>query len=261
MKHTRRRLFYDIETSFCEGSFWRPGYNQTIHPNQILRQGQIICISWKWEHEDEIHHLDWGIKKQCDKQLIKKFIQQLDKADEIIAHNGDKFDIRWLRARAAYHNLTMKPAYRSIDTYKLVKRYFQLPSYRLGEVAKYFGLKAKKDPGGLETWVDIIINKNQEALNIMIDYCDGDIATLEAIYVKIRRYIKHNLHYAVKDGDDKFMCPECKMLPKWNKTYTTAAGTIKHYMLCRNALCGQYFDINNKTYQDYLKYKVLHLVN
>ena len=29
--YDRKRLFYDIETSYTKGLFWRPGYNQTIH--------------------------------------------------------------------------------------------------------------------------------------------------------------------------------------------------------------------------------------
>ena len=77
MTITRKRLFYDIETSFCEGHFWRAGYNQNILPHQIMRYAQIISVSWKWEGEKEVHHLDWGLKKQCDKQLVKKFIKVL----------------------------------------------------------------------------------------------------------------------------------------------------------------------------------------
>lgn len=257
MGSNRKRLFYDIETSFCEGTFWRPGYNQTIYPNQILKHGQIICISWKWENEDEIHHLDWGLEEQCDKKILEKFIPELDKANEIVAHNGDRFDIKWIRARAAFHGLEMKPGYRTIDTLKLAKKYFALPSYKLEEIANYFDLTAKIDPGGLQTWIDIVIHKDQEALNIMLEYCDGDIVTLEDVYHKLRRYTKHSMNHSVLGGLSKFHCPECAAIGKWNKTYTTAAGTIKHYMKCRDKVCGTYWDINNKTYMDYIQYKLL----
>lgn len=261
MKNTKKRLFYDIETSFCEGTFWRPGYNLSIHPNQILKHGQIICISWKWEGVDEIHHLDWGIEKQCDKALLKTFIKELNKADEIVAHNGNRFDIKWIRARAAFHNLDMKPFYRMIDTLKMTKQLFALPSFKLAEIAKYFGLTSKLDPGGLQTWIDIVIHKDQEALDRMIWYCDGDITTLEEVFIKVRRYSKNSSNFAVLSGEGKFMCPECGNLSKWNKTYTTAAGTIKHNMKCRDKVCGQYFQINNKSYQDYLTYKMLNSLN
>jgi DNA polymerase elongation subunit (family B) len=92
----RKRLFFDIESSFNIGIFWRSGYNLTIQPDDIIKERAIICVSWKWEGKDEVHHLQWD-ENQCDKKLLKAFIKQLNKADEIIAHNGDRFDIKWLR--------------------------------------------------------------------------------------------------------------------------------------------------------------------
>lgn len=252
----RKRLFYDIETSFCEGHFWRPGYNQTILPHQITKHAQIICISWKWEGEDEVYHLDWGLKKQCDKSLLKKFIKELDKADEIIAHNGDRFDIKWIRTRAAFHGLQMKHTYNSIDTLKWCKKYLNLPSNKLAEVCKYFNLVNKIDAGGISTWVNVVYHKDRKALDHMLYYCDGDILSLEAVFNKLLPYTKPNLHYSVLRGGEKFQCPNCGKLPKWNKTYTTAAGTVQHYMKCRDKECGTYFKINNKTYQDYITYKI-----
>ncbi len=257
VKPIRKRLFYDIETSFCEGHFWRSGYNQNILPHQIIKHAQIICISWKWEGEDKVHNAHWGLNKQCDKSLLKKFIKELDKADEIIAHNGDRFDIKWIRTRAVFHGLQMKHTYNSIDTLKWVKKYLRLPSNTLAEVCKYYQLEAKRDAGGISTWTDIVFHKSKEALDRMIYYCDGDILSLEAVFNKLLPYARPNTHYGVLRGGEKFHCPECGKLPKWNKTYTTAAGTIQHYMKCRDTKCNTYFKVNNKTYQDYFKFKVL----
>jgi hypothetical protein len=253
---SRKRLFYDIETSFCQGHFWRPGYNQNILPHQVIKHAQIICISWKWEGDDKLYRADWGLTKQCDKKLLTKFIKELDKADEIVAHNGDRFDIKWIRTRALYHDIPMKHHYNSIDTLKLCKRYLKLPSNTLAEVCKYYNLVQKKDPGGIQTWIDIIFGKSKEALDRMLDYCDGDIVSLEAVFNKLKPYVQHNLHYAVLRGDEKFHCPECSRLGMWNKTYTTRAGTTSHYLKCRDASCGKYWKVNNKTYQDYFKYKI-----
>ena len=255
---TRKRLFYDIETSFCQGHFWKPGYNQTVLPSQILKQAQIICISWKWEGDDVIHHADWGLKKQCDKSLLKKFIKELNKADEIVAYNGDRFDIKWIRTRAVFHGLEMRNHYNSIDTLKLCKSYLRLPSNTLAEACKYFNLVQKKDPGGMQTWTDIVFDKSKEALDRMIDYCDGDIDSLEALFEKLKPYVKHKINYAVLKGQEKFHCPECGKLGYLNKTYTTAAGTIQHYMRCSDyPTCGKVYKVNNKTYMDYLKFKMM----
>jgi hypothetical protein len=254
----RKRLFYDIETSFCEGHFWRAGWNQTILPHQIIKYAQIISVSWKWEGLDKVHHLDWGLKKQCDKKLVKKFIKELDKADQIVAHNGDRFDIKWIRTRALFHGLEMRNDYKSIDTLKLCKKYLTLPSNKLSEVAKYFNVQQKRDAGGIDTWINIIFNKDKKALEHMHYYCDGDVETLEQVYKKLSPYIKRSFNYSVLKGDEKFKCPECGNLPHYKYKYTTVAGTVQHHLQCSDREeCKTLFKVNNKTYMDYLQYKMI----
>lgn len=257
MSMKRKRLFYDIETSFCKGHFWRPGYNQRIGPEQILEYAKIISIHWKWEGEDKVYNLDWGLKKQCDKKLVKAFLKQMDKADEIITHNGKRFDTPWIRTRAIKHDIAMRYEYNEIDTYKLCKKYLNLPSNSLKEVCKYFDLENKKDAGGLSTWINVIVNKDKEALDHLLFYGDGDIVSLEAVFNKINGYIKPNMQYAVLRGESKYHCPECGQLGRLRKTYTTAAGTIQHYLSCQSATCVTSFKVNNKTYMDYLQFKII----
>ena len=257
MSLKKKRLFYDIETSFCQGHFWRPGWGVNIMPHQIMKHAQIISVSWKWEGSDKVEHLDWGLNKQCDKQLVKKFIKVLDRADEIVAHNGDRFDIKWIRTRAVFHGLTMKYTYNSIDTLKMCKKYLTLPSNKLSEVAKYFSLQNKRDAGGIQTWINIIFNKSREALDHMHYYCDGDVETLEQVFQLLRPYALHNINYAVLNGGEKYECPSCGKLPHYKMAYTTAAGTLQHYMRCSDRkVCKTTFKVNNKTYMDYLQFKM-----
>lgn len=257
----RKRLFYDIETSQMIFKGWSTG-KQFVGAHQILEHSKIISIHWKWEGEDEeVHNLDWGINKQCDKSLIKKFIKELNKADEIVAHNGDRFDIKWIRARAVFNGLEMRNHYNMIDTYKISKANLRIPSHSLKELCKYYGLAAKVDAGGIDTWDKIQFEKDQEALDHLLYYGDGDIISLEAVYNKLRPYAKHKVNYAVLHGNTKFHCPECSHLGRWNKTYTTAAGTSQILMLCRNTACKTYFKVNNKTYQDYLQFRMINGVD
>ena len=92
---TRNRLFFDIETSFNVGIFWRSGYNLNINPGDIIHERAIICICYKWEGEEEVHSLEWD-SKQSDKAMLKKFLKVMAQANEIVAHNGDRFDMKWL---------------------------------------------------------------------------------------------------------------------------------------------------------------------
>ena len=113
-----RVLIYDIETSPNLGWFWRAGYKQNIQPNQIIKERAIICVSYKWQGEDEVYNLNWD-KNQCDYFLIQQFIEVLNEADLIVAHNGDNFDLKWLKTRALIHNLhkNMLPNYKRKSYY------------------------------------------------------------------------------------------------------------------------------------------------
>jgi len=233
---------------------WRTG-KQYVGANQILEHNKIISAHWKWEGEDKVHHIDWGLNKQCDKKIVETLIKEFDKADEIVAHNGDRFDIKWVKSRAIYHGLEMRSNYRSIDTLKLAKSNLNLPSYSLKELCKYYGLPQKIDAGGIETWQKIQFEKDQEALDHLLFYGDGDIISLEAVFQKLRPYVKLKSNYATLYGNENFFCPECSALPYWNKTYTTLAGTLKHYMKCKR--CNTTFNINNSSYQKYFQYKVM----
>jgi len=252
----RKRLFYDIETSKAVAGIWRTG-KQFVGAHQIIEHTKIICISWKWEHEDKVNHLDWGLKKQCDKKLLEKFIPILESANQSVGHNADGFDLKWIRSRAMFHNIPMSPYFNTIDTYKIIKSICNLPSYSLANSCKYFGLVNKRDSGGDATWNGVQFEKSQEALDTMIHYCDGDILSLQDLYEKVRPYSKTKMHYAVLGSERKFHCPECALLGKWNKTYTTSAGTIQHYLKCRDKKCSTTFKVNNKTYMDYLQYKMV----
>ncbi len=102
-----KRLFFDIETSYYvvpTFQFWKVN----INTDNILRDKKIICICYKWQYEDEVHTLVWD-SKQDDSKLIKDFIQVIKHADEIVAHNGDKFDMKELRTRALLTGNLMFP--------------------------------------------------------------------------------------------------------------------------------------------------------
>jgi predicted PolB exonuclease-like 3'-5' exonuclease len=249
----RKRLFYDIETSFCKGHFWRPGYGQNILPHQITDYAKIISIHWKWEGQKRIKNLNWGLQKQCDKAVLEMFIEEMNKADEIITHNGKRFDTPWIRTRCMFHDIPMNHAYNEVDTYKLAKKYLNLPSYSLKEVCKYYNLPAKIDAGGMDTWVDVVYKKDKNALKHLLYYGNGDITSLEAVYNKFKSYVQHNMHYAVHYGTsyNKWNFPECgNSRMHRDKKYTTKMGTVRMSLRCSDKNCRTAHSVSNKTYQD-----------
>jgi hypothetical protein len=257
MEKKRKRLFYDLETSQIIFKGWRTG-KQFVGAHQILEHQKVISFHWSWEGEDEVHHVHWGLHKQCDKKVMKEIQKQFSKASELVSHNGDKFDMKKIFARMMFHNLDFFKTFKSYDTYKEVKKIASLPSYSLKECCLYFDLPLKLDSGGLETWDAVQFDKDQKALDHLLYYGDGDIVSLKALFEKLKPYMNIKTHHAVLHGGDKWMCPECDSIKvNIKRTYTTAAGTIKHYYHCREDGCGTHYQVNNKTRQDHLQFMMI----
>ena len=248
----RKRLFYDIETSFNVGVFWRTGYNININPQDIIHERSIICICYKWEGEEEIHSLTWS-KNQSDRKMIEQFCRVMAQADEIVAHNGDRFDLKWVRTRALIHGINVMPSPKTIDTLKWAKKYFNFNSNKLDYIAKYLKVGAKMETGGLDLWKDIVFRKDQDALDKMVLYCKQDVNVLEAVFNKLKSYTLPNHNYAVQHGGEKYECPECGSINvRYNKKVVTAAGTVHHWIRCND--CVKHYKINHLVFTKYQTY-------
>lgn len=246
-----KRLFFDIETSYYlvpTFNFWKTN----INPDNIIKEKKIICICYKWQSDDKVHTLVWD-KNQDDTKLIKDFIQVIKKADELIAHNGDKFDIKEIRTRALLTENLMFPVYRTLDTLKKARQYFRFPSNKLDYLGKVLNLGRKLDHEGMKMWIDICEHKDKDALAKMIEYCQNDVILLEDVYHAMSPYIYHNTNFAILKGGKKWHCPECASdNVQLSHTDATAMGVIRRHMKCND--CRKFFKISNKTYLFMLEY-------
>lgn len=241
-----KRLFFDIETSPMIAYTWRVGWKINLNTDNIIEDWRIICISYKWEGEDKVHTLKWD-KNKCDKKLLEKFIKIANQADEIIAHNGDRFDIKKIRTRCIFHRIPMFPKYRSLDTLKKARGNFSFNSNRLDYIAKFLGVGAKLEHEGFQMWVKCM-QGDKQALKDMIKYCEMDIIVLEDVYNELKDYVKHNTHSAVINGGYKHECPNCSNEDATLlKNNVTATGTIKRLMECD--ACEYTYEISNSAYR------------
>lgn len=180
-----KRLIYDIETSPNIVFSWSIGGRQYLSIDNIIQERAIICISWKWEDETEVHSLSWN--KGDDKVMLEKFALVINSADEIVTHNGDNFDTRWVRARCMFHGISVSAKFNSIDTLKLARKQFRLNSNKLNYIAQFLGLGSKIETS-YNLWKEICLNNNEEALTKMVKYCENDVVLLEKVYKALRAY-------------------------------------------------------------------------
>jgi len=246
-----KRLFFDIETSYIKANVWRQG-KQYIRPEQIVTEKKIICISYKWQGDEKVHSLKWD-SRHNDKKLVKDFIKVLGQADEIIAHNGDRFDIKELRTRAILNGVLMFPKYRTLDTLKKARKYFNFTSNKLDLLGNYFNVGRKLDHEGFKLWEKTVEGtkaEQKEYLSKMVSYCEQDVILLEDVFSVLTPYIDHNTNLAVLKGGKKWHCPECASKEvKLSHTDTTPMGYIKRFMSCK---CKKTYHISNRSYTDFL---------
>jgi len=248
-----KRLFFDIETSYVTARLWRAG-KQWVNADNIVTDKKIICISYKWQYEDKVHTLTWD-KNHNDKTLVRRFIKILEQADEIVGHNGDRFDIKELRTRAILNNELMFPMYRTFDTLKKARKYFNFNSNKLDYLGKILNVGRKLDHEGFQLWVDCVDGKPQaqkKALKKMVAYCEMDVILLEDVFLALSPFVDHNTNFAILKGGNLWECPECASSKiKMHHTDTTAMGVIRRHMKCDK--CKKQYKISNKTYMKMLE--------
>lgn len=187
-------LLLDLETSPFLGYTWGK-YEQNVI--KFTQNSQIICISWKWLHHPETYAMaqcdtkGYKAGKLNDKELVKALWELLDKALVVIAHNGDRFDVKVANARFTFYNLPPPSPYRTIDTKKVAKRIGMFPSNKLGDLGPYFGQGEKIETGGFGLWEECMAGK-ASAWKKMKLYNKQDVILLEKVYIHLLPWITNH---------------------------------------------------------------------
>ena len=241
-----KRLFWDLESAPNVGLFWKSGYKINIPPENIIREKAIICICWKWEGHRRVFSLTWD--KGDDKAMVEKFLAVAEEADELVAHNGDKFDIKWFNTQCLIHGLDPIPDFKTIDTLTIARRSFYLNSNKLDYLGTLL-LGRGKDQVNYQLWRDILLYNDCKALDTLVAYCKSDVRILERVYAKVSKFSKAKTHMGVFLGKSPATCAHCGSADvRRKKRNITAMGTVRHNMLCNK--CHKHYTISNKSYQE-----------
>jgi len=231
-------LLFDIETSPMEAYIWQLKQQGWIAPAMLKKPWAILCWSAKWLFDDKVMH---GIVTPAeamhreDASIINDLWALLDEADIIIAHNGARFDVRRMNARFVLNGLNPPMPYRVIDTLRVTRSQFDLPSYKLDYVNMLFGLDTKKgNEEGMDMWKKCIgdfgVDAQPKALGDMSLYCDNDVRILEELYVQIRAWIKGHPNMGLYVDTDGEKCGNCGSTDlDWRGKYYTPAGRFRAF--------------------------------
>lgn len=214
MKKEPKILLYDIETLMNEGFFF--SLYDAINPNFIVKEKSILTIAYKFLGDKGkakgMSIADFAKEGEPfdahnDKALLEAFSKIVNEADYIVGHYSDKFDNKFLQARVMINGLPPLKMPSQIDTYKLVKKHFNLNANRLDYVGKLLGLGGKM-PMNYSYWIECA-KGNLKALKKMLAYNKQDVDLLEAIFKKLLPYVETKINRSLFTKDHNFMCNSC----------------------------------------------------
>lgn len=183
--NNKKILFYDIETEPNAAFVWGT-YEQNVI--KFIKEGGFLCCSLKWANEDKVYFL--GLNTLTPKQLAKQLWNFFNEADIIVAHNGDRFDIKKSNVFFLKSGLTPPSPYKTVDTKKEAKKHFMFNSNKLNDLGVFLGLGEKEDTGGFSLW-EGCMGGDKKAWNKMERYNKQDILLLEKVYYKLLPWMNH----------------------------------------------------------------------
>lgn len=226
-------LLIDIETAPALAYVWAL-FDQNISIDQIVKAGYVLCVSWKWLGEKDVHYIK---VLGNEKAALKNVHQVLDAADIVVHYNGIKFDIPTLNREFLLHNMPPPSPIKQVDLLKIVRRQFKFSSNKLDFVCRQLGLGNKVHHKGMGLWDGCMAGKAAD-WKVMREYNKEDVRLLERLYYRLLPWIVNHpnvtLHTGKVDG-----CPRCGHT-KAQKKQDFHAATIAYTLYqCNN--CHGYF--------------------
>lgn len=163
-------------------------------------RGVILCACYESSKDpgkvhtlrnDEVNARDWrkGVRGN-DKELVKQVSKLVRTHDVIVAHNGSRFDIPFLRTRGLRWGLRPLMEPKIVDPLSIAWRKFKLRSNRLGSISDYLGIKDRKTPLDMSVWADAMLNGSKRSMNLIVKHCVADIKVLSAVLPHVKPFIK-----------------------------------------------------------------------
>jgi hypothetical protein len=241
-----RVLVFDIETSPMLSWHWRC-YDENISPQQVERVSQIMCFAAKWLGEDSVYFKSMEGHK-TDKPVLKDLWNLVDRADIVVAHNGNAFDLKTIRARWIVHGFDPPSPYKSIDTLKLATAVGRFSINKLDYLGKYFSIGRKLEHEGFGLWLKCMAG-DKDAWLRMEGYNVQDVLLLEQLYLKLRPWDKKHPNVALYYDDGLRRCTVCGAASVKSMPHD-AATSVSLFPVFRCTSCGKVMRSRKKIKMD-----------
>ena len=208
--YKKKVLLFDLENTPLISYTWGVWEQDVI---EVKEEWYLLCFAYKWLGEDKVHVIalpdfrGYQKDKKNDFKLVEKLHELFNEASVIIAHNGDKFDIKKANVRFIFHGLEPPHAYKTIDTLKLARKHFHFDSNKLDYLGQYLKVGRKLPHTGKHLWLGCM-EGDPKSWDLMKRYNKQDILLLEKVYLKLRGWGKGQPYMNLILGQIH-ACPQC----------------------------------------------------
>lgn len=168
---------FDIETSALSANF-----------------GIVLCaVVRPWGEEPKVFRIDEypGKMRSDDSALVSAVITELNKYMILVGHNGVRFDRVFLNTRATLHGIPLlNPSGNMIDPVILARKYLRMSYNGLDTIAQYLQTEHQKTPVLGHLWIQAVIDRDENALNAIVEHCIEDVYVLSEVAAKLTPFVK-----------------------------------------------------------------------
>jgi hypothetical protein len=199
--------------------------------------------SWKWGHEKTVRtaalpdYPRYKRNRHDDKDLCVHLRDLLDRADIVVAHNGDAFDVKKINSRLITNGFNPPSPFKTIDTLKVSRGAFKFDSNKLDHIGRYLNEGRKIPNTGAELWRSVVEDGDPKGWATMKRYCKQDTALLARVYERIKPWAKSHPDMRVYTGSDG--CPKCQSRNVQRRGTLVKIKAVCHRFQCRD--CGSWF--------------------
>jgi hypothetical protein len=204
-----RVLIFDVETAPLLSYHWRV-WKENVAPDQLQNRAWMICWAARWAGQKTVRS-DAVTPEEAlaedDSRIVGSLAELVRRADVILAHNVDRFDLPVLNTRLLDLRLEPLPPVRTIDTLKVAKRSFRFTYNRLSYLAEFLGIEAKHQMR-FPDWL-AAVKGDRTAITKMRSYCKQDINVLEQVWTHLQPYAKGTPRLVEATHEMHRACPHC----------------------------------------------------
>lgn len=223
LKTQPKICYLDIEKSFnLSGHFG--AWSQNLRQEAKFRESHILSYCYVFNDDTEIKGSiipadelqqdfidclkEGKVHTTVDELLVLELWALFNNSDVIVAYNGRGFDVKEIQARFLMYGLPPTTPVKVIDPLLIVKDKFRLPFKSLKYVAEFLGVTQKLENSGNDLWKKATMG-DEQALEDMYVYNQGDVTTLREVYKKLQGWGNSGTNLALYNDEHTSLCPHC----------------------------------------------------